>query len=191
MDYLRQKLEKENIRSVIFDFDETISTLHINWTPWFRDMEKLFLSYDGSFTYSSFPELLEKQTTYIKKYGKDIVDKIIEINYRNEKEYYSGQTPNTKIVEFIKNNFKKYDLYVWTSNDTRTIRSAMKELGIEGMFKKVITRNDVFYIKPNPEGFAKMEIKDAGDTLMIGDSFADEKASKAAGIQFINVKELI
>jgi len=193
MKNLNTYIKEQDLKHIIFDFDETISTLHIDWNPWFEDMNELFLSYDPSFSYKTFPELLVKQTKYIQKFGKEIVDKIIEINYQNEKKYYTGQTPNNAIVSFIKENFNVYRFYVWTSNDRRTILPAMKKLEINDCFEKIITRNDVTFIKPDPEGFHKMAIKEVNlkQILMVGDSFADEKAANSAGIHFVNVNAFL
>lgn len=56
-------------------------------------------------------------------------------------------------------------------------------------FTKIITRDDVKYLKPNPEGFGKIHdpIMPLEKYLLIGDSYSDEKAAEAAKIDFYKI----
>jgi HAD superfamily hydrolase (TIGR01549 family) len=84
------------------------------------------------------------------------------------------------------------ELYIWTSNDEKTVAPILNELNINKLFKKIITRNNVNYIKPNPEGFylINKENNSKANYLLVGDSDADKGAAIESGIDFFNIKEL-
>jgi FMN phosphatase YigB (HAD superfamily) len=63
------------------------------------------------------------------------------------------------------------------------VEHALLELGIRHHFSKVITRNDVRFAKPHPEGWSLL----GGGTpraqyLFVGDSSNDEGAAEALGL---------
>jgi HAD superfamily hydrolase (TIGR01549 family) len=184
-------IKEKNKKHIIFDFDETICELLINWKNWCKEIEELASDYDVELKTSEFG-FQNIQNACIKKGGKEAWDKILEISYRNEKECYSGYKLVPVSLPIISLAKKYAELYVWTSNDQRTVMPILKELKINSSFSKVVARNDVDFIKPNPEGFYLIYDKNnpKSDYLMIGDSEADLGASKDAGIDFINIKEL-
>lgn len=61
-------------------------------------------------------------------------------------------------------------------------------MNIFDKFNKIITANDVFFVKPNPEGFSLINgfEENKSKFLMIGDSNADLNVAKAAGIDFLD-----
>ncbi|MFA6047609.1 MAG: HAD-IA family hydrolase [Parcubacteria group bacterium] len=186
-EYLRSKSKKH----IIFDFDQTLCDLLINWDDWAKEMKALYLS----FRINLDPEKhghLELQNMCVEKYGDEARDKILEINYRNEKDCSLGYKllPATISILSLAKNLAR--LYIWSSNDRLTIKPILDEVGVEKLFSKIITRNDVTYVKPNPEGFYLIYNKNnpKSEYLMIGDSQADEKAAKEAGIDFLKIADL-
>lgn len=184
-------LKKKGKKHVIFDFDETICELLINWENWCEEMKELASQYGVGLDQSEFG-YQKLQNACMEKGGKEVRDKILEINYRNEKEYYSGYELSPIAMPVISLAKKYAKLYIWTSNDCRTVEPVLSELKLSDSFSKIVARNDVNFIKPNSEGFQLLYDKNnsKSDYLMIGDSEADEGASKDAGIDFINIKEL-
>ncbi|MFZ2193044.1 MAG: HAD family phosphatase [Candidatus Moraniibacteriota bacterium] len=186
-------LNEKDKKYVIFDFDQTLATLLIDWSTWGEKMKEIFSSYGIDFDSrkSEYSKYAEIQNYCIEKYGDEAEKIFLEMNHRHEKEYYRGYDllPATlPILDSIKNNAK---LYLWTSNSARTIAPILEELKIDKLFSGIITRNDVRYIKPNPEGFFLIYDKNIPKSqyLFIGDSLADIGAGINSGIDFINIAE--
>ena len=78
---------------------------------------------------------------------------------------------------------------MWSSNSSKAIDKVLKEEGLDKCFKLIVSRSDVDYLKPNPDGF---KLIDDGKTnidqyLFIGDSSNDEGATKALGMDYFEV----
>ncbi|MBI5474078.1 MAG: HAD-IA family hydrolase [Ignavibacteriae bacterium] len=77
-------------------------------------------------------------------------------------------------------------LAVFTGKGSRTADITLKEFNIGSYFELVVSGNDVVHHKPHPEGIQKILghfALDPSHVLMIGDSLADIKASRAAGVK--------
>jgi HAD superfamily hydrolase (TIGR01549 family) len=96
-----------------------------------------------------------------------------------------------EIVEFIKNNYQKYNFYIVSGSDQSELRFLCKELDIEQYFISVygspIHKNDLVKNILDKENYNKNE------TILIGDSINDYEASNINGINFYgyNNKKLI
>jgi len=178
-------------KHIIFDFDKTLCTLLIDWAPWRKEMDALFALHEltpknePGFNYA---EIINR---CVEKDGDEVRERALEINYRIEKEYYFGYdvSPLARpLLEFTKKYAK---LYVWTSNDRRTVAPILEELDISKFFEKIITCNDVKYSKPKADGFFLINDKKSplSQYLLIGDSRSDSGAAIDAGIDFLNIAE--
>lgn len=185
-------IKEKNKKYIIFDFDETLCTLLINWDPWCEELDNLFLSYDMVSKDDSDLSYAEMINLCIDKYGEEARDKILEINYRNEKDCSSGYELSPTAIPLLELSKEYAELYLWTSNDRRTIMPILKELDMEKFFKKIVTRNDVKYVKPKADGFSLIYDKNnsKSDYLFIGDSAADSGAAQNSGIDFLNIVEI-
>ena len=77
-------------------------------------------------------------------------------------------------------------LGIFTGKGKRSARITLRELGIERMFKAVVSGDDVSCRKPDPEGLllaAKLLGIEPQKALMVGDHPVDILAGKAAGVQ--------
>jgi len=183
-------IKKKGKKHVIFDFDATICTLLIDWSNWRKEVEKLVLDCKVETDWEEVGSQ-EIQNLCIKKGGKEARDRLVDIGQRNEKEYYAG-FELVPVAPPLIDIAKKYaKLYMWTSNDRQTILPILPELKIDDIFEKIITRNDVNFIKPESDGFSLIYTEgiSRSEYLMIGDSKADEGAAKDAGIDFLNIAE--
>lgn len=191
---LENYLKEKDKKHIIFDFDQTLATLLIDWSVWREEMKEIFLSYGIDFDSrkSEYNKYAEIQNYCVEKYGNEAGNRFLEMNYNHEKEYCRGYDllPTTlPLLDSIKN---QAELYLWTSNDKRTIAPILEELKIERLFKKIVTRNDVRYIKPSSNGFFSIYDKNLpkSEYLFIGDSPVDIGAGKEAGVDFINITEI-
>jgi HAD superfamily hydrolase (TIGR01509 family) len=76
-------------------------------------------------------------------------------------------------------------LALFTGKGHRTTAITLDELGLGGAFDLVVSGTDVVNHKPHPEGIARvlreLAVRPA-ETLMVGDTLADIRASHGAGI---------
>lgn len=183
-DYLR----KNKKRKVIFDFDETISTLLIDWTKWDKAVGQVLQNYDPAFVP---PDVIEavQQNTFMQRFGKKLRDDLLHTTYKYEKELVSGHQVNPVALSLIEKAHSIANLYIWTSNHAGTIHPILQELHLDNAFKRIIARDDVTFIKPHPEGFYVLfdEVSPKSTYLLIGDSKKDEEAAKSARIDFLNI----
>ena len=184
----QQYLRKKQKREVIFDFDETISTLLIDWTEWDKAVGQLLQKYDPAFIPLGIIEAVQ-QNTFMQRFGKKLRDDLLYTTYKYEKKLVSGHRVNPVALALIEKARSVANLHIWTSNHTGTICPILQELHLDSAFKRIITRGDVMFIKPHPEGFYLLfdEVTPKSSYLLIGDSTKDEEAAKSAGIDFLNI----
>jgi HAD superfamily hydrolase (TIGR01549 family) len=181
-------LRKNQKREVIFDFDETISTLLINWTEWDKAVGQLLQKYDPAFIPFGMIEAVQ-QNAFMQRFGKKLRDDLLHTTYKYEKKLVSGHRVNPIALALIEKARSVANLYIWTSNHAGTICPILQELHLDSAFKRIIARGDVTFIKPDPEGFYLLfdEITPKSAYLLVGDSKKDEEAAKCAGIDFLNI----
>src|SRR5271166_6242821 len=80
----QQYLCKNQKREVIFDFDETISTLLADWTKWDKAVGQVLQKYDPAFVP---PDVIEavQENAFINRFGKKLRDDLLHTTYKYEK----------------------------------------------------------------------------------------------------------
>lgn len=184
----QQYLRKNKKREVIFDFDETISTLLVDWVKWDKAVGQVLQKYDPAFVP---PDVIDavQQNTFMQRFGKKLRDDLLHTTYKYEKELVSGHRVNPVALALIEKARSVANLHIWTSNHAGTIHPILQELHLDNAFKRIIARGDVMFIKPHPEGFYVLfdEVSPKSTYLLIGDSKKDEEAAKSASIDFLNI----
>lgn len=202
---LQEYLKNNPKKYIIFDLDRTLVWLDIDWGETdhfekffkllFTSMEKIdkkaafdFISSIKSSPYSE--GWREKMNCFLKDHpqGQKIM---VESNAVFELSHYHGHDRlNNEFVTFLKENYAKYIFYLYTSNSRKITEAILKKFELYKFFKKIITRDEVLLIKPNPEGFFLIYQKSADkkDYLMVGDGKADWGMAKNAGIDYLEVK---
>lgn len=186
-DYLR-KTKKTHL---IFDFDETILKLLLPWDDAFKRIRKELISLDEK-TYGDYGSrkisfsLL--QNKYVREFGKKILGNFIKNEIGFEREELRGVILNPKLLDFVKNS-SSYEMFIWSSNAKPTIEKLLKQHGIFGKFKKIVSREDVSFLKPEVDGFELLhDVKIPKEKyLFIGDSVNDKLAAEKLGIDFFLV----
>jgi len=182
-------LDKYPKNHIIFDFDNTIVSLQIDWSRWFEGIEPELINLDEEILKAKREgkiSLSQLQNLYVEKFGDNIRDKIIAHNQEFEKAA-NGYKVNQKLVDDI--HALKGCKYLWTSNTRLTVVPILNEIGLFEEFEKMITRSDVSFVKPEIEGFEFIYNPEIAkdEYLLVGDSGSDEKAAKRAGIDFYKV----
>lgn len=186
--YIREKSKTH----IIFDFDQTLCTLLVDWKPWCEELDGIFSEFGLDFSDSPDLNYSEKINLCIEKGGNAASERIKEMNYGIERDFFSGYEPSPIAVPLLESSKKHAGLYLWTSNDRRTIKPILEELDLAKFFAKIVTRNDVRYIKPRADGFSLIFDGSVPKSryLLIGDSRSDSGAAQDAGIDFLNISEL-
>jgi len=182
-------LDTRSKNHIIFDFDNTIVSLQIDWSRWFEGIEPELKGLDEEIFDAKREgkiNLSQLQNLYVEKFGDSVRDKIIAHNQKFEKTA-NGYEINQKIIEDIR--ALKAHKYLWTSNTRSTVVPILNELGLIDSFEKMITRSDVSFVKPEIEGFEFIYDPEIAkdEYLLVGDSGSDEKAASKAGIDFYKV----
>jgi HAD superfamily hydrolase (TIGR01549 family) len=183
----RTYLEEHKKREVIFDFDETISTLLADWTDRDKAVVQLFQKYDPLFP--SRKIRAADENAFTKRFGAALRDELLTTTYEYEQRLVTGHRANSVALTLIQKAQPVANLHIWTSNYEPTVRPILKELCLEDSFKRIITRNHVMFLKPHPDGFYLIfdQATPKSAYLLIGDSENDRYAAENAGIDFLNI----
>ena len=192
MKRLEDYLKKNKKTHIIFDLDETILELLLPWDEWFTEIKRIGNEYDKD-VWEDFDRgevmIAIPQNRLFKKFGSEVRDRINNYTENFEASRLKGVRKHDDLIEFIKANSGKYIFSMWSANSKKVINKVLEEAGLEKCFKLIVSRGDVEYLKPNPDGF---RLIDDGKTsidqyLFIGDSSNDEGATKALGMDYFEV----
>lgn len=177
--------------------------------------KEIIFDIDGTLTstneliFASFNHITEKYLG--RKYSSDEIvslfgpteDQILEDmcgeNFEQaKKEYYDFYTGNHHMADLypgikqILSHLKEKNilLSIYTGKGRKAAVITLKKLDIHDYFDYIITGDDVVEQKPAAEGINKFIEKfslNKNSVLMIGDSPADVKAAKAAGVKIASV----
>lgn len=185
---LTEYITKHKKTHLIFDFDATLVMMNIPWSKWTEGLQKkitqldvdLWRQYEQDHNPSGIQNLL------VQKHG-DVGRELImrhsppfELRYSDK---FDRNDPLLKEVEAFRDN---YHMFIWSSNSRELVTTVLQDIGMSDWFDKVITRSELRFIKPDPEGFELIRDPKVPKEkyLMIGDSSHDRAAAQAAGIDF-------
>ena len=134
------------------------------------------------------PEEGAVEKVFGKEHVEDIMDELCAF-YRAEHSVRAFLHAGMEdVLRLLKQHEVK--LAVFTGKGRRTAAITLEVLRIGGYFDLVITGNDVVRHKPDPEGIFRVlrELDVAPEqTVMVGDSMADVRASRGAGVRMAAV----
>lgn len=164
------KKNKKNFKLIIFDFDNTIGKLDVDWRRLINTLN-----------------IKEPLNDYLDRINKEDRQKIFKIIEANEMEKIDNFKPDNDVVSFI-TNCDGYTLAILSSNSKKAIETALKRLGLLDKFDIILSGEDVERLKPSSEGIIKILDElgiDKDDAIFLGDSYVDMKACNAAGVKFV------
>ncbi len=180
-------LPKNNKAYLIFDLDETLCKLLLPWDDYVEGIKIKLIQLDKKLFYEldkNEVSLSDFENNLVSRFGVPVKKLLIDHRIEFETTTLAGMIPNNNLVSFIQNSHDH--MFIWSSNTKPTVSNTLKKLGIFDKFRKIITGEDVMYLKPNSEGFTKIY-----DTkifkrkyLLIGDSNSDKEAAENSGIDF-------
>lgn len=177
----------------IFDFDETIVTLLIDWSGWPPGVLALFLKYEPNFDPSTRFNMSAIHR-FIERYGEAFRTEFVAFEQQLEINNYQGYEIVPAGFQLLQQAHQAdKNLYLLTSNCRAVVLPVLSELGIADYFDKIITVDDVPNLKPSPAPWPLItggKAVDKSQYLMVGDSESDSGFAAAVGIDFVNVREL-
>lgn len=185
---LKKFLSQHPKSQLIFDLDETLVKLILPWDKVHEEIWDQLKKIDESI-YEDYQndriDLSQLENSYVFKYGQKAKNLIIKSRRDFEVNYLKDVLVNKELVDFV-NESKGHTLYIWSSNAKSTIENALKELGIFEKFSKIVSCEDIDFLKPELDGFKKIYKTDIAkeEFLFIGDSQPDREAAQKAGIDF-------
>lgn len=192
MKKLEEYLAKNKKTHIIFDLDETILELLLPWDEWLKEIRRIgneydknvWADYDRGEVMTAIP-----QNRLFKKFGSEVRDRINNYTENFEVTRLEGVRKYEELIEFIKANSDNYIFSMWSANSKKVINKVLKEEGLDNCFHLIVSRGDVDYLKPNPDGFKFIDDRKTGIDryLFIGDSSNDEGAAKALGMDYFEV----
>ena len=174
-------IKSSNKTDIVFDFDQTIAKILIDWDEWEVLMGELMKKFDPGWV-SLGDGIHHRLNEYIKKYGSDFCQEVVKITSEFELKNNKGFILNTELVDLVRQVDKR--MYLFTSNTRELVIPYLKKEGLFDLFGKIIARNDVLYAKPDPEGLGLIYNSriQKRNYVFIGDSKNDLAAALAFGI---------
>lgn len=180
--------DKRVIKAIIFDMDNTLLELNVDWYGLTRDIDYEY--FQGKYSHLTphkffvafFSKLLNKLT---KRQQKEIREKRLE----KEMEGLATGTcfPYRGILQSLSKNYK---LGVVSGNYRPTIIKALQRCGFRRYIKVIVSVDDVPESKPSPLPLLKalkmLKVK-PNQAVYVGDHPDDVKAARNAGMYSIGV----
>jgi HAD superfamily hydrolase (TIGR01549 family) len=184
---LADYIDVKNKTHLIFDFDGTLGFVDIPWQEWGEGVRDELRELDEAlWAKHQFTFGTEFQNELVRKHGTKALDILLRHSPLFETQYADRFTRNEGLLKNVNEFREMYRLFLWSSNTRQLVDAILQENGMNDWFEKVVTRNDVRYLKPNPEGFLHIYDPSVPEDryLLIGDSAHDRRAAEAAGIDF-------
>lgn len=188
---LESYLESNKKSHLIFDLDETIVHLIMPWERYFDPIKDQLISFDRSL-FEGYERgeigLNELEDRYVFRYGKIVKKVLVDNKMKFESENLETVRVNISLIDFIR-DAQGYRLFIWSNNTILTIEKVLEKQKIYDRFSKIVSYNDQYLLKPNPEAFAIIydDKIPKEKYLFVGDSLGDRKAAENFGIDFYYV----
>ena len=181
-----------NLRCIIFDMDGTLTQTN----------QLIFDSFNAIVERYQGKRLKDAEITALfgppeegalaKVVGEELVPKVMDeylefyrSNHRRLATIYPGIRA---LLDYLKS--RNQYLALFTGKGIHTTRITLEEFGLTELFDCVITGNDVEQHKPSGEGIRTILDRlglQPDQALMVGDSVADVKAARDAGVPVVSV----
>ncbi|MEM4133909.1 MAG: HAD family hydrolase [Candidatus Micrarchaeia archaeon] len=180
--------EKRMIKAIIFDMDNTLLELNVDWYKLTNDIDYEY--FQGRYSHLTphkffvafFSKLLDKLTSRQKK----------EIREKRLEKEMEGLATGTCFPYrgILKSLSKKYKLGVVSGNYRQTVIKALQKCGFRKYIKAIVSIDDVPESKPSPlplQKALKMLRVKPEEAVYVGDHPDDIKAARNAGMHSIGV----
>ncbi len=187
---LSRLIQTRGYTRLIFDMDCTITQIQLPWGT-FRENVAQQLSADtaASFTAAFRDPSISWGSMHNSHVDTDPDFHAIMAKKSQEFEHqYSDHQPYRELVDMIKSLPPNISCIIWSSNTRDGLIRILKELGLSERIERIVSRDEVRYIKPNPEGWKLIDNGTPREKyLFIGDSINDRLVAEAIGIEYFKI----
>lgn len=165
----------ESAKVVVFDFDDTLFTLEMDWDELKRTLsEEIARRYNVERSFNPLVETVDEIRLGHKR-GEEIFNTILEIVNRHEMNANHRPLPDAvEILKDLKNRGK--NVAVFTLNTRRAVKHILDKHGLSNYIDHIVCFEDVKWHKPQTEGLDKIKEHfgvDKEDIVFIGNSERD------------------
>ncbi len=176
------------MRAVLFDLDNTLVHLEVDWNGFFEKVPKLFRDFPENV---SFEDMLKVADKRFFELPKDSMTrrKLLELNQSFEFEGVEKGYVLPYAREVLESLQRKTKVGIVSSNLHETVERALKRFQLSSYVDCIVGKEDA-PPKPNPEHALKalrLLQAEPKDAVMVGDSLMDAKCAFDARIPFIAV----
>jgi len=186
-----------NIKGLIFDCDGTlVDSMPLHMKAWQEAFKQFKERYDEDYLFS-LKGMKETEIIYAYnlKFGTSITPKeIVAAKHNYFIKHINDVQPIIPIVNIAKSYFGKLPLAVVSGSVKDIVHAELKVVGIIDLFDIILTANDPFKPKPDPEIFlaAADRLKvGSKDCLVFEDGDPGLKAAVKAGMQTIDIRNYL
>ncbi len=177
---------KKRLKAVLFDLDETLLTLPIDYEELREELRRLASSFNVE---CDFRRILEDVEQLSWKLGKSFRKKCYEIICLHERMAALKPIPMSGAVDTLR-KLKERGLKVGvvSRNSRECIKDALRNLKMMKFVDVIVGREDTHETKPNPEpilyALSALGVN-SDEAVYVGDHPYDLRAASAAGTSFI------
>ncbi|MFM1650687.1 HAD family hydrolase [Brevibacillus sp. B_LB10_24] len=182
------------VKAVLFDFDgtlaDTLPVIYLAFQGVFREFEQREVTPEEIVKMFGPPEagVLERQIKRVADV-QPAIERFYQLYAENHRELVRASAEINRMLQYLKERGLR--MGVVTGKGRRSADISLRLLEMDSYFDIVVTGDDVVRPKPHPEGIhsvlERLEVP-AAEALFVGDSNADIRAGKAAGMRTIGVK---
>ena len=178
--FIEEKVKLREVKGVIFDFDGTIVDLSVDWLGLKNDLRETFSISDAM----GINHMLG-MITHDSKNQRDI-RRAFSFVEQYELQQKEQSLVHGDIVRCIKSLYSvNIRLAVFSNNMRKTVQYFLKREHIYHLFHPIVTKQDVLFFKPHPEGLEKIISAwgiDKRSLLYIGNDANDKICGERFGI---------
>lgn len=189
---LIEAVSQGGYRAIIFDLDETLARVEIPWVEWNRWLVEDFPDDDLKplFQDAFARERYVPGTVLNRQLEREDMAEFVGRATAYEVEHYRGYTPNEQLAALVSQLSRAgLQFYLWTNNTRPTAERILEEMGVAGHFQGLVTRTEVEYTKPSPDGWRHIHdgLRPLSEYLFVGDGDNDRLVAEAIGIDFFYI----
>ncbi len=188
---------EENVKGLVFDCDGTlVDSMPLHMKAWEEAFAGFKERYDKEFLFS-LKGMKETEIigAYNRRFSTNIdAEKIVKAKHEYFIIHIKDIKPIKPVVDVVKAYFNKLPLAVVSGSVKEIVHLELKVIGIHDLFNVILTADDPFKPKPDPEIFFaaanQIDISPA-DCLVFEDGDPGLEAAAKAGMQTIDVRNYI